>query len=219
MKRFDRRYARYLSILGLSVTAAEQDIQAAYRAQVMAFPPDVNRSADAPSRFREAVEAYGALMEELRSRETASGERIIARVKQDPAAMDLSLSELERRMVYSASPQVRASAAAAAGLKGGPAARKLLLRGLGDDEECVRNVSVRMLTRKGEARDIPALLASAARNRDLRSCRAAGCILWKAIKRVPGTVATRGGRIPGGILRAACREPLTGATQHPKVNG
>ncbi|MFW6180174.1 MAG: J domain-containing protein [Spirochaetota bacterium] len=195
MRRFDRRFMQHLSTLGLDEKAGPGDIQAAYRARVMALHPDVNRSADAPRRFREAVEAYGALMEELRSREAASGERIIHRVRQDSGALQLGYAELEHRMVYSVSPQVRASAAAAGGLKGGREGRELLLRGLRDSEKCVRNVSVCMLARSGEPRDLPALLAAAARTRDAGPCRAAWNIVARTCRRFVKLFVSSGSRI------------------------
>jgi curved DNA-binding protein CbpA len=212
MKRFDQSCMRHLKTLGLEKTAGVREIQAAYRSMVMALHPDVNRSADAPRRFREAVEAYGTLMEEIRSREAASGERIIQRVEQDATAARLSHEELEHRLVYSASPQVRASAAAAAGLKGGREGRALLLRGLGDSEQCVRNVSARMLARRGGAREVPPLLAAAVRTREAAALRAAWDVVWRLARRGVALVIRQpmGGsdeeleKPAGGLAERAC---------------
>jgi hypothetical protein len=175
--------------LGLPEGSGEQDIQNAYRKLVRAYHPDINKRPDAPFRFRKVVEAYGALMEEIKLREVFSGERIVERVERDESLRSMSLEELEHRLVHSVSPQVRATAAAAAGLKGGNGAKSLLTGALNDSDECVRNVSMIMLTRIGGAGDLPNLLGSVVRNGNTDSLKTAGRLVWKQLKKLPGGLA------------------------------
>ena len=51
----------YYDILGVGRGASEKDIKAAYRKLARKYHPDVNKSPDATTRFREATEAYEVL--------------------------------------------------------------------------------------------------------------------------------------------------------------
>lgn len=55
------KYKDYYEILGLSKTATEKEIKAAYRKLARKYHPDVNKSSDAVERFKDINEAYEVL--------------------------------------------------------------------------------------------------------------------------------------------------------------
>ena len=59
----------YHHVLGISPTAEEAEIKAAYRRLARKYHPDVNRSPDAATRFTEATKAYEVLIDRLQREE------------------------------------------------------------------------------------------------------------------------------------------------------
>ncbi len=51
----------YYEILGIPRTASEEDIKKAFRRLARQYHPDVNKEADAETRFKESSEAYEVL--------------------------------------------------------------------------------------------------------------------------------------------------------------
>lgn len=64
----------YYDVLGVSRSASKDDIKKAFRDLARQYHPDINKSADAESQFKEINEAYGILSDDdQRSRYVASG--------------------------------------------------------------------------------------------------------------------------------------------------
>ncbi len=51
----------YYEVLGVSKDATEEEIKSAFRKKAKEFHPDINKSPDAPEKFKEAQEAYACL--------------------------------------------------------------------------------------------------------------------------------------------------------------
>ncbi len=51
----------YYDVLGVSKDASEAEIKSAFRKKAKEYHPDINKSADAPEKFKEAQEAYACL--------------------------------------------------------------------------------------------------------------------------------------------------------------
>ena len=51
----------YYEVLGVSKDASDAEIKSAFRKKAKEFHPDINKSADAPEKFKEAQEAYACL--------------------------------------------------------------------------------------------------------------------------------------------------------------
>lgn len=51
----------YYEVLGVSKNASDAEIKSAFRKKAKEFHPDINKSADAPEKFKEAQEAYACL--------------------------------------------------------------------------------------------------------------------------------------------------------------
>lgn len=60
------KFQDYYATLGVSRTASADDIQRAYRKLAREFHPDVNKSPDAPEKFRQVAEAYEVLKDPKR---------------------------------------------------------------------------------------------------------------------------------------------------------
>jgi len=82
------------------------------------FHPDVNHCAGAVRRFREVTEAYRALEELWRMKEAAESRDLFQAVLLDPLFARISTGRLKSRLRRCPLWQVRASAAAALGLRG-----------------------------------------------------------------------------------------------------
>ena len=59
-------YKDYYAVLGVARDVSQDDIQRAYRKLARKFHPDVNKGADAESKFKEISEAYQALKDKDR---------------------------------------------------------------------------------------------------------------------------------------------------------
>ena len=51
----------YYEVLGVSKDATDEEIKSAFRKKAKEFHPDINKSPDAPEKFKEAQEAYACL--------------------------------------------------------------------------------------------------------------------------------------------------------------
>ena len=51
----------YYEVLGVSKDATDAEIKSAFRKKAKEFHPDLNKSPDAPEKFKEAQEAYACL--------------------------------------------------------------------------------------------------------------------------------------------------------------
>ncbi|MFW6137536.1 MAG: DnaJ domain-containing protein [Spirochaetota bacterium] len=120
-------------VLGVREEAGIEEIQAAYRKLVMKLHPDVNRSREAPVKFRQVVEAYGKLVEMVREQKVLSGQELLKRVKGDPVIGRLEEEQLEERLRYSGCAKVRTAAVLALADRKKSRTKKLLLEVLKND--------------------------------------------------------------------------------------
>ena len=51
----------YYEVLGVSKNATDEEIKSAFRKKAKEYHPDINKSPDAPEKFKEAQEAYACL--------------------------------------------------------------------------------------------------------------------------------------------------------------
>ncbi len=160
---------RSIRVLGLHDDAEFNEIQNAYRKLVLKFHPDLNRMMNAPTRFREIVEAYGTILELNRSKTAVSGEKLYMKVKEDPIIRGMGLEELENRLRYSSSPKLRAGVLVALSVQGGDRAKRLLFEALRDINENVTITALQMLGDTCRLKDIPRvfLFLSCIRNRNV----------------------------------------------------
>jgi len=59
----------YYEVLGVSKDASQDEIKSAFRKLAKKYHPDINKSADAPEKFKEAEEAYSVLSDESKRRQ------------------------------------------------------------------------------------------------------------------------------------------------------
>ena len=147
-------FIRAVRILGVDENATFEEIQSAYRKLVLKYHPDVNHTKNAATRFRMIVEAYGTLIDIISKEKSISGSELISRLSNDSVTRTLGLNELAIRLQYSASPKVRAHAAAALAVKGDNESRHLLFRALSDEDMDVRQTVVQLLGETGRFMDI-----------------------------------------------------------------
>ncbi len=147
-----------LQTLGLEAGATRTEIQAAYRRLARAFHPDVNRNGGAASRFREATEAYRTLEELWRMKEAAESRDLFQAVLLDPLFARIGTGRLKLRLRRCPLWQVRASAAAALGLRGEERIDEALAEARRDPDARVREAARRVLAQLRGTADLGSLL-------------------------------------------------------------
>jgi hypothetical protein len=147
-----------LAVLGLDGGATRAQIQATYRRQAREFHPDLNRSGGAERRFREATEAYRTLEELWRMKEAAESRDLFQAVLLDPLFAKIGTGRLKSRLRQCPLWQVRASAAAALGLRGEERIDEALAAARRDPDARVREAARRVLTQLHGAVDLGRLL-------------------------------------------------------------
>lgn len=140
-----------LRILGLKAKADWTEIQSAYRRKALDLHPDLHRQADQKDdglEFRRVTEAY----ERLRARhieERMRGKEHVARVSSDPTAAELPLEELELRIRFSSSPQLRAASSILLAHRAGERSRSALRVAACDEDAQVRRTALEGLRQIG----------------------------------------------------------------------
>ena len=152
-----------LQVLGLGNEATRAQFQAAYRRLARKFHPDVNHCAGAVRRFREVTEAYRALEELWRMKEAAESRDLFQAVLLDPLFAKISTGRLKSRLRRCPLWQVRASAAAALGLRGEESIAEVLAEARRDPDARVRDAARRVLAQLAGPRDLGRLLRGLAR--------------------------------------------------------
>jgi len=147
-----------LQVLGLAAGATRDQIQVAYRRLARAFHPDLNRGAGAERRFREATEAYRTLEELWRMKEAGESGDLFQAVLLDPLFAKIGTGRLMTRLRHCPLWQVRASAAAALGLRGEKRIEEALAAARRDPDHRVREASRRVLAQLHGAADLGRLL-------------------------------------------------------------
>lgn len=147
-----------LQVLDLSVQASWQEVQARYRQLVLRYHPDVNPSKQSSYLFRQIAEAYETLAS-LRKEQKARSSEELARMSEDPRVRRLSPAELEMRLLYSTSPELRAAAAYLLGKWNGKESRRVLLKAIRDRDVFVRQVALKALGDIGRPGDMFRLMA------------------------------------------------------------
>ena len=150
-----------LQVLGLSGGVTRAQIQAAYRRLARAFHPDLNR--EGARRFREATEAYRTLEELWRMREAGASADLFQAVLLDPVFAKIGTGRLKSRLRDCPLWQVRASAAAALGLRGEERIEEALAAARRDPDARVRDAARRVLAQLSGPRDLGRLLRGLAR--------------------------------------------------------
>jgi hypothetical protein len=146
-----------LQALGLGGWATRAEIQAAYRRLARAFHPDVNRNGGSERRFREATEAYRALEELWRMKEAGEARDPFQAVLLDPLFARIGTGRLKLRLRYCPLWQVRASAAAALGLRGEARIDEALVEARRDPDPRVREAARRVLAQAHGTADLGGL--------------------------------------------------------------
>ena len=161
---------RCARVLGLGQEAGLNEIQAAYRRLVLRYHPDINHTVKAPGRFREIVEAYGTILDFVRTSSNDSDRELFSSVKKDPVVKKMKFEELENRFKYSSSPQLRTSVLVALEMYRDERSKKLLFEAIRDKDEKVQLTALRILEKVCCIRDIPKIFASLSgvKNRKIR---------------------------------------------------
>jgi len=157
-------------ILGLRPAAGFNEIQAAYRRLVLRYHPDINHTVMASGRFREIVEAYGTILDFVRTNVNESSQELYTSIKKDPVVKKMKFEELENRFRYSSSPQLRASVLIALGMYRDERTKKLLFAAIRDEDENVQVTALKILEKACYFRDIPRVFVSLSgvKNRKVR---------------------------------------------------
>jgi hypothetical protein len=150
-----------LQALGLGGGASREQVQAAYRRLARIFHPDVNHGGSAA--FREATEAYRTLEELWRMRQAAESRDLFQAVLLDPLFARIGTGRLKLRLRHCPLWQVRASAAAALGLRGGERIEEALAQARRDRDPRVREAARRVLSQLRGPADLGRLLRQWAR--------------------------------------------------------
>jgi hypothetical protein len=146
-----------LRILGLSADATRTEVQGSYRKLALMYHPDVNRDAEANSRFRAISEAFQSLDEHIRMREVGESADVTAAVRDHPAIARMSSPRLRRYMRHSPFWQTRASAAVALSLRAG--GKDAVAEAMQDPDRRVRAVVAGVIAENFKPRDIGRLFA------------------------------------------------------------
>jgi len=152
MKQMDPRLEK-LQVLDLPAQASWQEVQARFRQLVLSYHPDVNPSKQSSEHFRRIAEAYETLAQLRRQRQARSTEEL-ARMNEDPRVRRLSTEELQMRLLYSSSPELRAAAAYLLGERYGKESRRVVLRAVRDPDTYVRRVALEAIGEIGRPGDL-----------------------------------------------------------------
>jgi HEAT repeat protein len=145
-----------LRVLGVDGGATREQIQAAYRRLARIFHPDLNRGG--VETFREATEAYRSLEELWRMKQAAESRDLFQAVLLDPLFARIGTGRLKLRLRHCPLWQVRASAAAALGLRGGERVEEALAEARRDCDPRVRETARRVLAQLRGPADLGRLL-------------------------------------------------------------
>jgi len=161
-----------VKILGLEENAGFGEIQARYRRLVLKYHPDINKSQEAVERFREIVEAYGTLIDLVKKREVLSNAKNLDEVCKDPRIKRMSYNELEMRLKYSSSSNVRAVSVYLIGRLYHEKAKRIVMNALKDKDEGVRINALKSLADIALFKDILFIIPLLR----FKSCR-----IWQAV--------------------------------------
>ncbi len=196
MRLVSKKWSEYTQVLGVPQDAGFSEIQCAYRRLVLSCHPDVNKTKDAPERFRLIVDAYTGLIEMLKEENVLSGRDIMSRMEADPAMEQLTADELRERFRYSTSRSMRASAVLAMGLKTPALDKELFKEALGDGEDQVRVAALRSLERAGRLSHLAWFLSRPSCATETASRKYA----WRAVRSILGRTAL--GAAVGGLTHS-----------------
>jgi hypothetical protein len=181
-------WCRCTRILGLRSEAGFNEIQAAYRRLVLRYHPDINHTVKAPGRFREIVEAYGTILDFVRTSSNNSGKELFANVKKDPVIKKMKFEELENRFRFSSSPQLRASVLIALGMYRDEKTKMLLFDAIRDKDEKVQLTALKILEKACNIRDIPKVFVSLSGVKNRKVRRGLFNMIFRIIKQSSGDV-------------------------------
>lgn len=176
---------RCTRVLGLRSEAGLNEIQAAYRRLVLRYHPDINHTVKASGRFREIVEAYGAILDFVRKSVNNSGQELFTSVKKDPVVKKMKFEELENRFRYSSSPQLRTSVLIALGMYRGERTKNLLFDAMRDEDENVQLTALKILEKTCYKRDIPRVFVSLSGIKNRKVRRGLFSMIFRIIKQSP----------------------------------